>query len=549
MIDDDEQSPRPVFERIRPWLIGGVAAGVMGGVYYFLATRGPRAVEPPSARVESSTAADLAALSREVDALEAAWQAAEANGQGSTAEARATLASAVEKQRRRVRLDARATPAESERLRALERQAADLEVRDTLGRISTLEAEALAARAADRPDEAREKLRAALGLMEQVNRSNAAAAHKDLGRETRMKVDWETWQAEPLHQRLLDTRALAERAARAERWTDVRRYFEQVRQLQVQINREYPRTPFVDLGVEDELEMQIQSLQAEALAVMVRESVGGGEEKLQAGQPQEAARLFAQALAAQEKINTTLPRSRQRSASALEDIEARRQTALSLEALGRLNQLEAEIMRHLAAGEIPVARKKITESAEIVAQTWREYPRSKRLDDALRERVLYRAKQAGILADVRDAVSSQLQAVSGPSPVARILQTEVPQALYARIMDKNPSRNAGDAKPVDSVSWHEAAEFCRRLGWLLGARVRLPTEAEHRALLTETPPAFAGLRGGLAEWLDAAPATPEAPVAGGSYLDTPEALAGFVLQRLSKNERARHVGFRIVVSD
>jgi hypothetical protein len=392
-------------------------------------------------------------------------------------------------------------------------------------------------------------LRAALGLMEQVNRSHAAAARKDLARETRMKVDWETWQAEPLHQLVTEAKARAELAARAGRWTDVRRNFEEVRQLQVRINREYPRTPFVDLGVEDELETQIQSLRAETLAAMVRENVAAGEETMRAGQPQEAARLFAQALAAQEKINTTLPRSRQRSASALEDIEARRQTALSLEPLGRLTQLEAEIMRHLAVREFPAARKKITESAEIAAQTWREYPRSKRLDEPLRERTLYRAKQAGLLADVRDAVSSQLQTMPGPPPVARILQTEVPQALYTLILDKNPSRNAGDARPVDSVNWHEAAEFCRRLGWLLGAVVRLPTEAEHRALLAETPPAVAGLRGGLAEWLDAAPAAPEAPVAGGSYLDTPEALAGFVLQRLSKNERARHVGFRIVVSD
>lgn len=45
-------------------------------------------------------------------------------------------------------------------------------------------------------------------------------------------------------------------------------------------------------------------------------------------------------------------------------------------------------------------------------------------------------------------------------------------------MGTNPSRFVGDDLPVDSVTYQEAVEFCRRLSELTGKRFRLPTEWE-----------------------------------------------------------------------
>jgi formylglycine-generating enzyme required for sulfatase activity len=50
--------------------------------------------------------------------------------------------------------------------------------------------------------------------------------------------------------------------------------------------------------------------------------------------------------------------------------------------------------------------------------------------------------------------------------------SEVTQAAYKKVMDKNPSYYKGDALPVDSVTWKEAAEYCSKIGG------RLPTEGE-----------------------------------------------------------------------
>jgi formylglycine-generating enzyme required for sulfatase activity/predicted Ser/Thr protein kinase len=54
----------------------------------------------------------------------------------------------------------------------------------------------------------------------------------------------------------------------------------------------------------------------------------------------------------------------------------------------------------------------------------------------------------------------------------------VTQLQWSLIMGNNPSRFRGDYRPVDSVSWYEAKQFCDRLSELTGRKYRLPTESE-----------------------------------------------------------------------
>lgn len=63
-------------------------------------------------------------------------------------------------------------------------------------------------------------------------------------------------------------------------------------------------------------------------------------------------------------------------------------------------------------------------------------------------------------------------------PSFYISKYEVTQAQYKAVTGANPSSFKGDDLPVDSVSWNDAVEFCRKLSQTTGHDYRLPTEAE-----------------------------------------------------------------------
>jgi eukaryotic-like serine/threonine-protein kinase len=72
-------------------------------------------------------------------------------------------------------------------------------------------------------------------------------------------------------------------------------------------------------------------------------------------------------------------------------------------------------------------------------------------------------------------------------------QTLITQAQWQAIMGSNPSKFKGDGKPVDSVNWLDAMDFCSKLSKKAGRIYRLPSEAEWEYACragTTTPFAF-----------------------------------------------------------
>jgi formylglycine-generating enzyme required for sulfatase activity len=54
----------------------------------------------------------------------------------------------------------------------------------------------------------------------------------------------------------------------------------------------------------------------------------------------------------------------------------------------------------------------------------------------------------------------------------------ITQIQWEAVMGNNPSNFKADTLPVETVSWHDAVEFCQRLSMHAGRTYRLPTEAE-----------------------------------------------------------------------
>ena len=57
-------------------------------------------------------------------------------------------------------------------------------------------------------------------------------------------------------------------------------------------------------------------------------------------------------------------------------------------------------------------------------------------------------------------------------------QFAVTQQQYEAVMGKNPSQRKGKDLPVNTVTWNDAQEFCKKLSTQTQRTVRLPTEAE-----------------------------------------------------------------------
>jgi hypothetical protein len=192
--------------------------------------------------------------------------------------------------------------------------------------------------------------------------------------------------------------------------------------------------------------------------------------------------------------------------------------------------------------------------------------------DDERKELEYLAANAAVIRGVLPSIDQNIRPV--PTMPVRIFRTEIPQGLYASVMGANPSSTRREANPVESVTYAEAEAFAARLGWILGARVRLPSLAEFqaaagdltqpakmdqawtaqntdgsqlRAVGTSAPNPFGihDLVGNVEEWALAGLEDLRAPALGGSIATT--AGKGLAVRQAFKREKSRTLGFRIVI--
>ena len=234
----------------------------------------------------------------------------------------------------------------------------------------------------------------------------------------------------------------------------------------------------------------------------------------------------------------------------------------------RCEQLRSALRARRADDAIRLAEDLLAEARRIGSANTGVF----RPDDEERKELEYLAINGAVVRSTLGNIDQNLRPV--PAASVRIYRTEIPQGLYASVMGANPSSTRREANPVESVTYAEAEAFAARFGWILGAKVRLPTSAEFTAAAGDlNQPALqsqawtaentdgttvrpvgaaaanaAGIHdliGNVEEWTIAAAGETRAPALGGSVL-TP---LGKVMpaREVFKREKSRTLGFRIVI--
>ncbi len=553
---------------VRPWFFGFLGVAAFGYLLYFISTMGPRRVGSAQIVMKALDDPVVDKLLHEIGELEKKFRSADAANL-MTPEALDALAQALDKQRELIRVCPSAGTDQTTRLMRLDTELASARARDKISRIDRLEREGEEMLSGSEADQAVEKLREALRLQREVNSSSASSLYKNYVRETSLSQTISSIEAAPLKKEMDVFLEKARKATVEQRWSDALSAYTSARDMQTRINREFGRTRYANLADEDNLDAEIESLNAAGIVADIDAKEKAGDEAMAKKRVVEAAAFFADAGALQLRVNQTFKRSRFVSSQRIEDMEVKRQTALSSDIADVLADTDRAIEEYLKKRQIVAAEQKIQEAVKLVNKLFADFPKSLRLDGALKIKLTYLSLRLGVFRKLQDEVYEGLLPLPGAAE-RMLFKTEVPQSLYVMVMNINPSRNPGRTFPVDSVNWNDAQEFCTRLSWLLGTKVRLPSLDElHMAMgrcdsemwskqnseghshevgrLKPNAGGFYDLAGNLAEWTSAENAADKALVFGGSYLDEPEVLIKAPQESRLKSDRARHVGFRIIV--
>ncbi|NCG08833.1 MAG: SUMF1/EgtB/PvdO family nonheme iron enzyme [Verrucomicrobia bacterium] len=424
---------------------------------------------------------------------------------------------------------------------------------------------------------AHESMKGAFELQKRINENYPESPYANYTRATLLQRKARYLIAEPIYQKSLELEEEADGYIKEKDWVGAEQSLKKAIDIQLDINRSYR-------GTKQGSTLRIELLKNKLLGIQSGQSnleiiaLGNKADALKAqGEMLDSAHCYQEAARLQTELNKAYPESPHASSDRVSYFLRKAQTAQSFE-LGRaIESNHARLQKILA-------ERRTYDAVEIIAQLNKDiqymqdaYPRSSLFDEQLQLKTSYLAIIQNDLGFIQDRVYAMLL----PIPEVeewQMAKTEVSQVLYQFIMGENPSRNIGERNPVDSISWMEAKDFCKRLGWIIGKSIRLPTEHEFRQALGplryvvlekhvwsvsdareiakpigQKEPFASGyydLLGNVSEWLESVDHfdDEDARHIGGHAGDRIEVIFGVPVRNTSRAERNRMTGFRFVVS-
>lgn len=555
-------------------LIVGLAVAVLGG-FWFLSQLGPKEVDFRNFTSNTEVPDSVKALQEESIVLEGRFEEVLALREASPEDI-SLLKQALDKQKAYLAAIPGVDSEGYKRQVNLEERYQNLAAESKRQESLELESQAEALAASEDYENARTKYREAFQAQQQINETYPLSSAYNVGRATRLERQARYLTAEPLYRRSLALEKEADLLIEAKEWAQAEERLQQAMNLQDKLNREYRGTNQASVARLENLRVKLVGIRSGQSYTEVQRVVQLADASRAANENLEAAALYEEAARLQRQLNEAYRDSPYASSERVAEYLRQSQTAESFE-------LGLEIERNQDLLQKLLSERRTYEAAEVIVALRRDirqmeeaFPRSSLNDEDLQLKVRYLNLVQNDLGFIQDRIYDALL----PVPQAegwRMLRTEVPQALYSLIMGTNPSRNKGDVRPVDSVSWIEAKNFCERLSWILGKPVRLPTENEFRQALGRlryvvledhvwsvsdaegvpqdvgTKEAFSSgfydLLGNVSEWLESIDRfeTEDARHIGGHAQDRIESIFTVPSREAPRGERNRLTGFRIVV--
>ena len=270
-------------------------------------------------------------------------------------------------------------------------------------------------------------------------------------------------------------------------WEKALKAIGRAKQLQIEINQEYPnsihfrynRVSLLDKTIQKILSsdehFEIQNLHKKATLLDSKKNY------------KESAKLFTELRDRQTKLNKTYPQSPFVSPSTVLVFEQLRQTAESHTLHLRIIRNKDLVDRLLRLSEFDQAFNLSEAIFKQLTQFFETYPKSKLDTNLVLEQVQFIKEKREHLRALRKWLDKSLHPLDEKN-IKMISTVEVPQFMYKIIMDENPSRQIGNQKPVESVTWFEACTFCHKLSLITGQKVRLPLVEEYENIILQNQP-------------------------------------------------------------
>ena len=433
------------------------------------------------------------------------------------------------------------------------------------------EAKALSLAKAD-PATAMALLRRALECENEITSKWEAAGLADPGRRARLDTRLRRLESELLWTKGRELEAEGEKAIKAEKFEQAAAQFAASIEKEVEFLARYRDVRDTEFGRVDKLTGRRDTALSGVAWRQVAEQRSFAESAEQAANWDKAASDWQKAIDIFGRLLTEFPRSQ----FADRSLEVKMGVRLNFArlhkdiaaALGGMEKMRGQLRRQDAEAAVRQATDLLERGRRLSAANTGAFDVGSSERNELEFIVAHEAAARALL----PSISAQLLPVPGVK--IRMYRTEIPQGLYASLMGANPSSIRRETNPVESVSYADATEFCRRLGWLSGLAIRLPTVAEFAAAagdIAKSPPlsqvwaadntdgvsarsvgsaqpnaqGFHDLLGNVEEWAQSPESSPQAPVLGGSIMAL--ATPGLPNRVVLKREKARTLGFRIIV--